>query len=124
MSNYLLHSASLKKWKTSEHYVHNEKINYSSSQVQAGLQRVLVIHIGFSSNFEVTPSQFMIYSIVLPNTGCSVFIKTSCSSSYPQRSLKFNILEVVLLVEHVVRKCISFFFLLILSFCAMNLIVS
>lgn len=53
---------------------------------------LLIIHTKASFKFKVTPSQFFIYSIVLPNTGCSVFITTSCNSSYSQRNLKFNVL--------------------------------
>jgi hypothetical protein len=51
----------------------------------------------------------MIYSIVLPITGCSVFTATSCNSSYPQRNLIFNILGTIPVVGHTVRNFISFF---------------
>lgn len=104
--------------KCHEYYVDYKP--FLQSQVQDLIfqgYRFLIIHIGSNFKFEVTPSQFIIYSIVLPNRGCSV-ITTSCNSSYPQRSLKFNILGPVSVVGLIVRKI--FFFSLSLKLSCHN----
>lgn len=113
--SYILHHS--RSEKGHEHYVNYKPFLRSQGQ-DCFFQGhgLLVIHIGSSFKFKVTPSRFIIYSIVLPNTGCSVFITTSCNCFYSQRSLTFSLLGPVPVIEHAVRT-ISFFSLSLKLLC-------